>query len=267
MRLPKTTLGFIILFFFTSFMKDDFKGLQLKYDRVKTAYDEKSQAVFALLANSHITPNQLNLYFRAFKKERMLEIWGKNQQDTSFQLLITYPIAGYCGNLGPKRKEGDMQIPEGFYHINRFNPLSNFYLSLGLNYPNESDKILGFKPKLGSDIFIHGTTVTSGCLPITDDKIREVYILAIEARNAGQTNIPVDIFPTRLSNTDFEGLQQYAQSSEYIEYWRPWLNGKTLDVKAMIQFWAKLKPRYDYFEKNQALIPFAVNRQGAYYYP
>ena len=58
---------------------------------------------------------------------------------------------------------------------------------MGINYPNESDKILGEKGNLGGDIFIHGSNVTVGCMPMTDEVIREIYILNIEAKNAGQT--------------------------------------------------------------------------------
>jgi len=52
------------------------------------------------------------------------------------QELLEKGIAS--GKLGPKRQQGDMQIPEGFYHISGFNPASNFYLSLRINYPNPS---------------------------------------------------------------------------------------------------------------------------------
>ena len=250
----------------TAFMVEDFKALQLKYDRVQTAYDQKSEAVFALLASKHLHPSQLELYFRAIKNEKTLEIWAKNRTDETFQHVKDYVFAGYCGSLGPKRKEGDMQIPEGFYHINRFNPMSSFYLSLGLNYPNESDRILGHKSKPGSDIFIHGTNITSRCIPITDEKIKEVYILAIEAKNAGQEKIPVDIFPARLDEKSFEELKAYSKSPEYIEYWRPWLGNKVINSDAMNLFWAQLKPRYQYFETHRQLKSFKVNEKGKYVY-
>ena len=76
-----------------------------------------------------------------------------------------YPLAATSGQLGPKRHTGDCQVPEGFYEIYRFNPQSNFHLSLGLNYPNTADRALG-EPAPGSDIFIHGGAVTMGYLPV-----------------------------------------------------------------------------------------------------
>src|SRR5690606_11025729 len=98
-----------------------------------------------------------------------------------FTLVKTYPVCSSSGLPGPKRKKGDRQTPEGFYHIDRFNPQSAFHLSLGINYPNSSDKILGHSDP-GGDIFIHGSCVTIGCVPLTDDLIKEVYVLAVEAK-------------------------------------------------------------------------------------
>lgn len=114
--------------------------------------------------------------------------------------VCTYPFCASSGILGPKRKEGDRQIPEGIYYINHFNPVSNFHLSLGINYPNPSDKILSDPAQPGESFYIHGNCVTIGCIPISDDKIKELYILAVEAYNNGQVKIPVHIFPDRLPN-------------------------------------------------------------------
>jgi hypothetical protein len=74
------------IFLTTAFMVEDFKALQLKYDRVQTAYDQKSEAVFALLMSKHLQPNQLELYFRAIKNEKILEIWGKTAQMHHFNI-------------------------------------------------------------------------------------------------------------------------------------------------------------------------------------
>ena len=62
--------------------------------------------------------------------------------DTPMVLLAKYPVCAFSGTIGPKRCQGDSQVPEGFYSIDRFNPWSNFYLSLGINYPNFADRIL-----------------------------------------------------------------------------------------------------------------------------
>ena len=110
------------------------------------------------------------IYLRAFKFEGQLELWARPANDHAlFHLVHTYPIQCASGRLGPKRREGDGQVPEGFYFVERFNPRSLFHLSLGLNYPNASDRLLTTNPaQPGSDVFIHGNAVSVGCLAMGD---------------------------------------------------------------------------------------------------
>jgi len=245
-----TTMKFLILILsiltILSFAPTDFKSKQLKSTRVKKAYKLKGSMITELLKSKGIESNKLQLYIRAFKKEQKLEVWGKNSSDTKYLHLKTFDFCETSGELGPKRKQGDSQIPEGFYHIDRFNPWSNFHLSLGINYPNKSDKILGKQGKLGGDIFLHGNCVTIGCIPITDDKIQVLYILAIEAKNNG-FNIPVTIFPAKL---DESGLMELKREYE--------------DSPELITFWKSLQPGYLQFEVKKQLpnIGFAAN--GSY---
>lgn len=210
----------ILILLLCSFQSDSFKESQLKYSRVRQAYKDKESSILALLKDNQIDRDELKIYLRAFKNEKQIELWGKNSSDTKYSLIKTYEICQTSGKLGPKRKQGDMQIPEGFYHIDRFNPYSNFYLSLGINYPNKSDRILGVKNKLGGDIFIHGACVTIGCLPITDDQIKELYIFCIEAKNNGQLKIPVTIFPSKLTDNEYKRLtDKYKSDSNNIGLW------------------------------------------------
>ncbi len=134
---------------------------------------------------------------------------------------------------GPKRREGDLQIPEGFYHISAFNPWSNFHLSLCINYPNRSDRVLGLQGNLGGDICIHGACVTIGCIPLTDELIKEVYLLCVEARNNGQSLIPVTIYPAKMNSPEFETLFEENNEDE-----------------DKVNLWSDLKTAYDYFEMN-----------------
>jgi len=215
----------------------DFKEQQLKFDRVKSAYEEKEATVKKLLSDKKIERG-FKLFIRAFKKEQILEVWVAKSD--AWQLLTTYDFCTTSGKLGPKRKEGDLQIPEGVYHINHFNPFSVFHLSLGINYPNASDKILSDKKAPGGAIYIHGNCVTIGCIPITDDKIKELYILAVESRNSGQAKIPVHIFPSR----DFDSLIKEAGANT--------------------GFWTNLKTIYDDFESTKKLRQVTVNKTGVY---
>lgn len=225
-----------MVFVLASFSNSSFKDDQKKYSRVRTAYAEKESSMLELLEKNSIDVYNLQIYLRAFKTEKKIELWAKNKADVSYKLIKEFNICSISGELGPKRKQGDFQIPEGFYHINRFNPYSNFYLSLGINYPNKSDKILGVKGNLGGDIFIHGSCVTIGCLPITDNGIKELYIFCVEAKNNGQSKIPVSVFPVRLTNTNYNKLKaKYKTDSD------------------RINLWEDLKEGYDYFNMNKAL--------------
>lgn len=212
-------------------------------DRVAVAYEEKEAMFKTLFAERQVNWNDFELFFRAFKKEEQLEIWAKNKNSETFTLIKTYPFCTNSGTLGPKRKEGDRQIPEGFYTINRYNPKSSFYLSLGLNYPNASDLILSNKAEPGSDIFIHGACVSVGCISITDDKIKEVYLLANEAKKHGQSDIPVHIFPFKMTDANIQkGNQEHRD------------------------FWGNLKVGYEFFETNRTLFEFSVAPNGEYIY-
>ncbi len=226
-----------------------FKDAQLKNSRVKTAYDEKESVVKNYFKLKNLSYSGFHLFIRAFKKEELLEVWIKEKGKEEFTLLQTYPFCTSSGTLGPKRKEGDMQILEGIYYLNHFNPLSNFYLSLGVNYPNASDKILSDKNHPGGNIYIHGNCVTIGCIPLTDDKIKELYILAVEARTNGQEKIPVHIFPDRLDRGSIEKLEREYTPS-----------------KTTTDFWKNLQPIYQDFKATRKIKTVKVNGKGEYYF-
>ncbi len=224
-----------------------FKEAQLKNERVKSAYAEKETVVKGYFAEKHLNYPGFQLFLRAFKKEQNLEVWTKEKGREEFTLLHTYTFCSTSGTLGPKRKEGDLQIPEGIYHINHFNPLSTFHLSLGISYPNASDKILSDKQHPGGSIYVHGNCVTIGCIPITDDKIKELYVLAVEARNNGQEKIPIHIFPDRLDLGSPEKLGQDFAVDEKVA-----------------SFWKNLQTVYLDFKATKKLKTIRVNNKGAY---
>ena len=236
---------FLILISFS--MSDNFRLQQQKSPRVKGAYEEKEKLVKELFSAKGMELGSTDIFIRAFKQEAQLEIWAKKHTENVFKLIKTYEICASSGVLGPKRKQGDSQVPEGFYEIDRFNPSSNFYLSLGLNYPNRSDKILGNKANYGGDIFIHGNCVTIGCMPLTDDKIKEVYLMAVEARSGGQQKIHVHVFPCRMNATGMKSLE--TQFS---------------DKTSLIAFWKNIRIGYDFFEEKHSLPTVSVLSSGEY---
>ncbi len=190
------------------------------------------------------------VYIRSFKYDGELEVWVKNERKEHFKLFKTYKVCALAGTLGPKRMQGDYQVPEGFYYINEFNPNSSYYLSLGLNYPNPSDKVLSDSLHPGGDIYIHGSCVTVGCIPVTDKQIDEIYIMAAYAKNNGQDYIPVHIYPIRYSN---------KKSAAY-------LANLTKSDAQLKKFAERLEAVYDHFEVTRQLPVIMTNNNGDYVY-
>ena len=188
------------------------------------------------------------IYIRSFKYDSQLEVWARNSDKEPFQLFKTYKVCVMAGTIGPKRIEGDYQVPEGFYYISAFNPRSEYHLSLKLNYPNESDKLLSDKIKPGGGIYIHGNCVSVGCIPLQNDQIDEVYLMATAARLNGQDYIPVHVFPVR-----FDNEQSLAYYTKY-----------TFNDVDQQHFTANLKPVYDYFQQHHELPLIGVDLQGDY---
>ncbi|HUK13277.1 MAG TPA: hypothetical protein VLW17_08235, partial [Thermoanaerobaculaceae bacterium] len=125
------------------------------------------------------------LFVMAFKRERTLELWGFSASRRRYIRIAAYPILAASGDLGPKRRAWDHQVPEGFYHLVRLNPESLYHLSLQVDYPNRSDRLLGDREDPGSDIYVHGDRVSDGCLPIGDHAIEQLYLAVLDSRAAG----------------------------------------------------------------------------------
>jgi len=212
-------MKYVTLLIAFTLMTNDFKTNQLSFSRVKDAYQLKYEGVKENLKKHGLTSNDYQLYIRVFKHDGTVELWGKNKNQEEYTLFREYAICTKSGELGPKRKQGDHQVPEGYYHIDRFNPKSKFHLSLGVNYPNTSDRVLGNKNKLGGDIFIHGDCVTVGCIPLTDNEIKSFYVYCIEAINNGQKNIPVTFFPAKMEGENLTFLHKIKKNADTKNLW------------------------------------------------
>lgn len=187
------------------------------------------------------------IYVRWLKREAIVELWARNGRK-KFQRVAEFPILKSSGGPGPKRREGDLQVPEGFYVIDRYNPKSNFHLSLGLNYPNAADRVHADPERPGSDIFIHGSNVTVGCAPLGDEVIEELYLAAWDAHNAGQKDIPVHIFPARMAGAE----------------WETFAAEETKRRPELADFWGQLKPGYEAFEARRLVPKVKVTKAGRY---
>jgi murein L,D-transpeptidase YafK len=208
-------------------------------DRVATARVSQAEPLKKLFADAGLTYPPDELYLRAFKEEKELEVWS-GPRGKPLKLIKSYPICAASGELGPKREEGDLQVPEGFYEIRSFNPTSNFHLSMEVSYPNASDKILGTKGKLGSLIYLHGNCASIGCIAITDEPAEQVYLMATDAK---LRRLPIHIFPKRL---DEAGLKAVEKNPHY-------------------EFWKQLQPGYLLFERSHRPPVVKVDaKTGAY---
>lgn len=164
--------------------------------RSARAYRPIPPETLSLIQQKGMT-KQAPILFRAFKKEAELEIW-KMKSDGHYALLKTYPMCRWSGQLGPKKREGDRQVPEGFYAITpaAMNPNSQFYLSFNVGYPNAYDRAHG---RTGSMIMVHGACSSRGCFSMTDEQISEIYALTREAFGGGQQAIQMQSLPFRMN--------------------------------------------------------------------
>jgi len=177
------------------------------------AMRELSPELRAELQNKNM-PLESPMLARLFKQEAELEVW---KQDASgrYELLRTYPICRWSGELGPKIKEGDRQAPEGFYTITpaQMNPNSQFYLSFNMGYPNAYDKAWN---RTGAHLMVHGDCSSRGCYAMTDDQIGEIYSLARESFFGGQRAFQVQAYPFRMTAANFAK----HRNNPNIPFWR-----------------------------------------------
>ena len=182
-----------------------------------------SDKMIAAFAEKHMYRNS-PILIRIFKEEAELELWKQNENG-EFALLKTYPICRWSGDLGPKKKEGDRQAPEGFYTITpaQMNPNSNYYLAFNTGYPNAYDRAWGHT---GSELMVHGDCSSRGCYAMTDEQIQEIYALARDAFFGGQKEFQFEAFPFRMTALN---MAKHRNNPNFA-------------------FWKMLKEGYDDFE-------------------
>jgi murein L,D-transpeptidase YafK len=187
------------------------------------ATKELPPALLSLLRQKQM-PKYSPILVRVFKEEAELEVW-KQDNTGRFQILKTYPICRWSGDLGPKLHEGDRQAPEGFYAITPelMNPNSNYYLAINVGYPNSFDRA---NNRRGSLLMIHGDCSSSGCYAMTDDQISEIYSLARDSFLGGRRSFQVQAYPFHLTPAN---LARHRNSPS-------------------LSFWKMLKIGNDHFE-------------------
>jgi murein L,D-transpeptidase YafK len=228
--------------------KESFLKNQLEFKRVKDAYNFHNKSISKKLTALKVDELNLQILFIAYKANKKLEVYVGNPEK-QMSLFKTYDVCAQSGDIGPKNQSGDNQTPEGYYYINRFNPASNFHLSLGLNYPNQADKIRSNASDLGGDIFIHGNCVSIGCLAMTDESIKEIYTLAILARNSNQMKIPVIIAPFTMLQSKKMDFDKQADLKPYAKYFG---------------LWKSIFEGISDFHKTKQLPKFTISKAGSY---
>ncbi len=160
------------------------------------AYKPIPADVVALMRERN-TDTHAPILIRAYKKEAEFEIWKQNRAG-EYVHIKTYPMCRWSGQLGPKVREGDRQVPEGFYTITpgQMNPNSAYYLSFNVGYPNAYDRAHGYT---GGSIMVHGDCSSAGCFSMTDAQIAEIYAIAREAFGGGQKAIQMQSLPFRMT--------------------------------------------------------------------
>jgi murein L,D-transpeptidase YafK len=197
------------------------------------AYQPIPQQTLGLMAEKGTT-KQAPMLIRTYKKEAEFEIW-KMRSDGRYAHLKTYPMCRWSGQLGPKVREGDRQVPEGFYAITpgQMNPNSAYYLSFNVGYPNAYDRAHGAS---GGAIMVHGACSSAGCFSMTDQQIAEIYAIARESFAGGQREIQMQSYPFHMTAENF--AKHRADPN--------------------IAFWKQLKEGADNFEVTKAEPKVAV---------
>ncbi|MES2907068.1 MAG: murein L,D-transpeptidase family protein [Pseudomonadota bacterium] len=164
------------------------------------------------------------ILMRIYKADARLEVWKKTRNGR-YDILKTYDICRWSGDLGPKTREGDRQAPEGFYTITpkMMNPNSSYYLSFDTGFPNAYDRAYG---RSGSNLMVHGDCSSRGCYAMTNDSVVEIYALARDAFDGGQKGFQLQLLPFRMTA---DNLYKYRRNNN-------------------IAFWKNLKEGSDHFE-------------------
>ncbi len=245
MRPAIATVFFVLVGLTFNSANASFLDEQLLYSRVRDAYKFKKDTIVSQLKEMNLITSNFQVLVKAYKYEERVRVFVKSKTEKKWRLYQDIQICSNSGTLGPKRMQGDMQVPEGYYTINHFNPYSNFHLSLGISYPNKSDRLKSTAKDKGGAIYMHGNCVTIGCIPITDEPIKEIYILCVMAKSAGQVNIPIHIFPF-----DYSEIKMQVAKEKYPEH---------------IVFWENLFEAEKRFQEDSIQVPVSVNEKGDYF--
>ena len=224
-------------------------------DRVAAARARRGAVVQAAVAAAGLQWPPKEVFVRAVKRNvdggpGVVEVWAGDGTAAPLALVLSHPICRLSGKSGPKTREGDLQVPEGYYSISALNPNSSYHLSLRVDYPNASDRVRNRRRSadapLGGDIMVHGSCVTIGCIPIEDEPIEEVYLLVAEVFGR-QRRVPIHIFPQPMTAPVVAALLARTDVDD--------------DTKAL---WRELQQGWALFEQHHRVPHVEVAADGHY---
>ena len=119
-------------------------------------------------------------------------------------VVRSYHVALGLSPVGQKERSGDFRTPEGSYHLDVRNPRSDYFLSIKVSYPNQTDlkHARARHWDTGGSIMIHGlpnrlknspwyyqhNDWTDGCIAVSDADMVEIWLLT-------RDGTPIDILP------------------------------------------------------------------------
>jgi murein L,D-transpeptidase YafK len=120
------------------------------------------------------------------------------------EVLRSYRVALGLNPDGPKERAGDFRTPEGTYRLVRRNPRSDYFLSMQVSYPNDTDLRRAHRNRWdpGGSIMIHGLPNTlkrtpdyysnrdwtDGCIALSNSDMLELWLFTPD-------NVPIEIRP------------------------------------------------------------------------
>ena len=130
-------------------------------------------------------------------ERRLLLMHGGN-------IVRSYHVALGLSPTGQKERSGDFRTPEGTYRLERRNARSDYFLSIKVSYPNETDLKRAHLRHwdTGGSIMIHGLPNflkhepdyylshdwTDGCIAVSNADMTEIWMLTPD-------DVPIDILP------------------------------------------------------------------------
>jgi len=208
--------------------------------RARNAWRDKEATARCLFDAAGVGFPASRLLLRVFKQENEMEVWASSGARDPLRHVATYQVCRMSSG-GPKRREHDGNVPEGFYVVDSYNEASTFYLALHVSYPNRADLALGDAKHPGHSIMIHGRCVSAGCVAMSDERIQELWVMADSMRRKGR-RADVHIFPSRDPRALARGQTDAAIAS----------------------FWENLAEGMDVFERTRRIPAISVAGNGRY---